>query len=131
MTITRDLYAARNRDFAPTLELDYSGAPLSLVGAMISMQVRLYARALGPPLAEHLAVDFTDSAHESDGSLRTLSVFPVIAREVLEALPTGLVQPEVGQADQYAYEIKLTYADSPQDALWIGAFILEPGVDNT
>lgn len=131
MTITRDLIAARNLDFARTMELEYSGEPLALDGASISMQVRLYGRAPGAPLAEHLGIEFSDAPHESEAGWRVLSVFPHIDKAVLVAMPTGLNQPEVGEADRYSYEMKLTYADGAQDRLWIGTFFLEPGVDNT
>jgi hypothetical protein len=129
MTITRDLYAARNRDFAQVLELDYSGAALPLSGATISMQVRQYAGQAGAAEAEDTSVTFSD-ADNGDGT-RTLTLEPSIAKATLAAMPTGLNQPEAGEADVFAYEIKLTYADSAQDSLWIGNFILEPGVDAT
>lgn len=129
MTITRDLLAARNRLFAPTMELEYKGDPLPLTGASISMQVRLYPGADGEPLAEHAAIPFEDVAHETEAGVRVLRVNPEIAQATLAAFPTGLNQPEVGEADAYAYEIKLTYADGAADALWIGNFILEPGVN--
>ena len=131
MTITRDLYAARNLDFAPVLELDYEGAPLPLTGATASMQVRLYAGAPDAPLAEDADVTFSDAPHETDPALRTLTVEPKIAKAALAAMPTGLNKPEVGEADRFEYEIKLTYADDAQDVLWAGSFPLEPGVDDT
>lgn len=131
MTITRDLYAARNLDFAPVLELEYSGGELPLTEATISMQVRLYAGATGDPLADDDDVTFADAAHETDPALRVLTVEPKIVKATLAPLPTGLNQPEVGEADRYEYEIKLTYADGAQDVLWAGGFILEPGVDRT
>lgn len=131
MTITRDLYAARNRDYTVVLELDYDGIELPLTGASISMQVRQYAGQPGAPVGEHQDVPFADAPHESDPALRTLTVEPLIARSVLEGAATGLDKPEVGEADRYFYEIKLTYADGEQDTLWTGAFYLEPGVDDT
>lgn len=131
MTITRDLIAARNRPFAPTLELEYSGDPLPLVGAHISFQVRLYAGSQGVPLAEHGSVNFEDEAVAGDTALRVLRVFPQVTRANLQNFPSGLNQPEVGEADRYFYEIKLNYADGQQDSLWVGNFILEPGVDDT
>lgn len=131
MTITRDLYAARNLDFAPVLELDYSGGPLPLTGATVSLQIRLYAGAPDAPLAQHLAVPRSDAPHATDPALRTLTVEPKIVKATLTALPTGLNKPEVGEADRYEYEIKLTYSDGTQDLLWAGGFILEPGVDRT
>jgi len=129
MTITRDLYAARNLDFAPTLELVYEGDPLPLDGATVSMQVRLYAGQGGSALASNEAITFSDAGN-GDGT-RTLTIYPTLAKTALVSMPTGLNEPEVGQADRFDYEIKLTYADSAQDSLWIGGFFLEPGVDNT
>jgi len=131
MTITRDLYAARNLDFAPVLELDYSGAELPLTGATASMQVRLYAGAPDAPLAQDADVTISDAPHETVVTLRTLTIEPLIAKATLAAFPTGLNKPEVGEADRYEYEIKLTYADDKQDSLWTGGFYLEPGVDRT
>ncbi|MEG8219012.1 hypothetical protein OSJ57_00030 [Sphingomonas sp. HH69] len=131
MTITRDLYAARNLDFAPVLELDYSGPPLPVSGTSVSMQVRLYANAPDAPLAQDTSAGLLDAPHSTDPDLRTITVEPVIAKDTLAALPTGLNKPEVGEADRYEYEIKLTYADGAQDVLWAGGFILEPGVDRT
>lgn len=128
MTISRDLYAARNLDFAPVLELDYSGAELPLTGASVSIEVRLYAGALNI-LAQDASVTFSDAEHETSETLRTLTVEPSIDKTVLDAMPTSLKQPEVGEADRYEYEIKLTYADGLQDLLWAGGFILEPGVN--
>lgn len=131
MTISRDLIAARNRTFAPVMELVYSGEPLPLTGASISMQVRLYAGQEGEPLAEDAAVIFSDAVDDTDASLRVLTVEPVISKLILSAMPSGLNEPEVGVADRFSYEITLTYADSMQDTLWTGAFQLEPGVDDT
>ncbi|QPI73940.1 hypothetical protein [Sphingobium sp. Cam5-1] len=129
MSITRDLFAARSDDFEQVLELDYSGPPLPLVGADISMQVRLYAGQVGTPLAEIPAVEFLDALSSGSASWRTLSVYPRIPKETLEAFPTGLNLPEVGEADRYAYEIKIQYVDGKRDSVWTGAFILEPGVN--
>ena len=129
MTITRDLLAARNRLFAPTMELEYQGDPLPLTGGAISLQVRLYPGADGAPLAEDASIAFEDVAHETEAGVRVLRINPEIAQATLASFPTGLNQPEVGEADRYAYEIKLTYADGAADALWIGNFILEPGVN--
>jgi hypothetical protein len=131
VTITRDLFAARNRPFGLVLELDYEGAELPLTGASISTQVRQYAGQPGAPIGEHADVPFTDAAHDSEPGLRTLRIEPALSRATLEAMPTGLNAPEVGEADRHFHEIKLTYADGAQDTLWTGAFFLEPGVDDT
>ncbi|MDX5984703.1 hypothetical protein [Sphingomonas echinoides] len=131
MTILRDVVAARNRAFGTTLELDYAGPPLSLEGARISLQVRLYAGAPGAPLAADENVSFVDGVNPDDPGRRILAISPDIARATLAAMPTGLNQPEFGEADRFEYEITLTYADGDQDTLWIGAFFLTPGVDRT
>lgn len=133
MTITRDLFAARNRAFDTVLEMDYPGAQLPLAGASVSIQVRLYANAPGSPIFSQTGITFSDGVSEFDPTLRTLRVEPNIPRAQLEAgtVPTGLNKPEVGEADRFEYEITLTYADAKQDTLWAGGFFLEPGVDRT
>lgn len=128
------LYAARNISFAPTINVDYPGDPLPLTGAEISMQVRLYPGAAGSPVAA-AAVTFVDAVHpdiepsETD-PWRRLTVFPVIDKDVLAAMP-GLNTPDPGDVQTFAYEIKITYADDMQDSLLIGEFILSAGVDAT
>lgn len=129
MSITRDLFVARSEDFDRTLELEYQAPPLSLVGATISMQVRLYAGQTGTALAEIDEVTFVDSAHLTKDGWRLLSVYPRIPSSALAAFPSGLNQAEVGEADRFFYEIKVQYADGKRESLWTGAFILEPGVN--
>ena len=53
------------------------------------------------------------------------TVTPELA--ALAAMP-GLNTPKAGDAQTFTYEIMLIYADALRDQLWIGAFILEPGV---
>ena len=130
MSITRDLLAARNCVFAPTMELDYSGDALPLAGATITLQVRQYAGQPGDPVVQDVSVEFDDVPHYTDVGLRVLRIFPRIEKAALAAAPSGLNQPEVGEADRLFYEIKLTYADGLQDSLLTGTFILEPGVNN-
>lgn len=129
MTINRDLIAARNVDFAPTIELEYSGDPLPLEGAIISMEVRQYAGQPGIHLAQDASVAFEDDAGATVDDPRILQLSPRIEDSVLSGFPTGLNQPEVGEADRFSYEIIVTYADGDQDSLMSGAFILEPGVN--
>lgn len=129
------LYAARNIDFAPTLNFDYSGGPLPLTDATISMQVRLYPGAAGDPLAADPACDFEDMVHpdldaESTEDWRRLTVTPNIDKAALAALP-GQNTPDPGDPQTFAYEIKITYADGMQDSLLSGEFILSAGVDAT
>lgn len=128
------LYAARNIKFAPTINVDYPGAALPLTGAAISMQARLYPGAAGAPVAT-ATVTFLDAVHpdiepsETD-PWRRLTVFPVIEKAALAAFP-GLNTPDPGDSQTFAYEIKITYADTMQDSLMTGEFILSAGVDAT
>lgn len=120
------LTAARNVVWHPSIELTYQGAALPLDGARIDLQVRLYP---GQPGAPYL--DCPDIAHGDDdlgNGNRVLRLYPVATKAALAAMPTGLNQPEVGQADQYAFDIVLTYSDGLQDRLAAGDFLLEPGV---
>ncbi|PNU02527.1 hypothetical protein [Novosphingobium guangzhouense] len=129
------LYAARNIDFAPTLNFDYRGEALPLDGATISMQVRLYPGAAGDPLVADAAIEFEDAAHPRASEpeyadWRRLTVFPVIEKAALAAMP-GQNQPDPGDAQTFAQEIKITYADAMQDSLLSGEFVLYAGVDAT
>ncbi|MED5546137.1 MAG: hypothetical protein VYD90_12880 [Pseudomonadota bacterium] len=124
------LYAARNIDFAPTINVDYPGDALPLTDATISMQVRQYPGAAGDADAEDADVTFADGEHPSDPDLRRLILEPTIAKASLEAMP-GQNQPDPGDAQAFVYEIKITYADSEQDSLLSGDFILAAGVDAT
>lgn len=128
------LYAARNIDFAPTINVNYPGAALPLGGATISMQVRLYPGAAGAALASDAAVAFEDNVHPDaeleDGPWRQLTLNPEITKEALATLP-GLNTPDPGDPQTFAYEIKLTYADGMQDSLLTGEFIVSAGVDAT
>lgn len=128
MTAKMDLAASRNVAWAPTIDLFYPGDPLQLVGAAIAMEVRLYPGATGAPLAEMSAIAFEDLPASEEGGQRCLRLLPAIAGEILTAFPTGLNQPEPGEADTYSYDIVLTYVDGLQDKLAIGSFVLEPGV---
>jgi hypothetical protein len=130
------LYAARNIDFAPTINVDYPGEPLPLTGAAVSMQVRLYPGAAGDPLAQDADVAFTDAIHPDATTVpaytgwRRLTIGPSIDKTILAAMP-GQNQPDPGDAQTFAYEIKITYADGMQDSLLNGEFILSAGVDAT
>ncbi len=59
---------------------------------------------------------------------RVLRLYPVATKAALAAMPTGLNKPEIGQADEYVFDIVLTYADGLQDRMAAGNFLLEPGV---
>lgn len=127
------LYAARNIDFAPTLDFDYPGAALPLTGATISMEVREYPGAPGAPLAAHASISFTDVVHpdanEPDrAGWRRLTILPVLPKDMLEGMP-GKNQPTPGDAQTFVQEIKISYADDMQDSLLSGEFILAAGVN--
>lgn len=128
MTARLDLTASRNVAWAPTIDLLYPGDPLPLTGASIKMEVRLYPGAPGEPLLVCDIVPFEDNPPAVDGGQRTLRLFPSVARSAVNQMPTGLNMPEPGEADSYAYDIIVTYADARQDKLALGNFILEPGV---
>jgi hypothetical protein len=135
MPISQDLRAARNMDFAPTLNTYYFGDPLPLDGAAVKLEVRLYPGAAGAPVASDEAVDFADAlvgqaVDPTDGVLkdqRCLTLNPSIAIATLAAMP-GLNTPEAGDDQTFSYEIMLIYSDALRDQLWVGNFILEPGV---
>jgi len=130
------LYAARNIDFAPNINVDYPGDPLPLTGAAISMQVRLYPGAAGDPLAQDAAVMFADAIHPDAATVpayagwRRLTIIPSIDKAILAAMP-GQNQPDPGDAQAFVHEIKITYDDGMQDSLLTGDFILSAGVDAT
>lgn len=130
------IYAARNIDFAPSLEFDYPGGPLPLAGATISMEVREYPGAPGAALAADPSIAFTDVVHPDEATdpdrvgWRRLTIFPELAKAVLAAMP-GQNQPTPGDPQTFVYETKITYADDMQDSLLSGEFILAAGVDAT
>ena len=127
MTASMDLTASRNIAWAPTIDLFYEGEDLPLAGASIRMEVRLYPGAAGAPIIAVPGIIFQDMA-ATDDEPRRLRLFPQIAQAALEAFPTGLNEPEPGEADAYSYDIVITYADALQDKLALGRFLLEPGV---
>lgn len=122
------LYAARNLNFAPTLEFDYEGAALPLTGATISFEVREFPGASGTPLASDETVTFTDVVHPNLPGWRRLTVLPELAQSVLKGLP-GQNEPSPGDAQTFVEELKITYADGMQDSLLSGEFVLSAGVN--
>jgi len=130
MTASLDLSASRNVVWAPTIELNYEGGRLPVDGANVRLQVRLYPGAPGNPLASVANIPFLESAAPEGLSGRILSLYPQLPVTTLKAFPTGLNNPEAGEADRYAYDAVITYADGLQDKLALGSFILEPGVVN-
>jgi len=125
-----ELYASRSDDFEVTLHRAYRGPPLPLSGATISMQVRMHAHPTGAPLLQLASINFIDTDHPTNAGQRLLSVYPRIAQPLLVGLPTGLNQPEPGEADRYFHEIKIHYADAKRESLWVGPFLLQPGVND-
>ena len=127
-------YAARNIDFAPSIEFDYPGGPLPLAGATISMEVREYPGAPGAALAADATIAFTDVVHPNEGTdpervgWRRLTIFPELTKEVLAAMP-GQNQPTPGDPQIFVHETKITYADGMQESLLSGEFILSAGVN--
>lgn len=136
MTIRMNLSAARNVPWDRTLLYFYQGDAMALTGAQVDMQIRLYPGAPGAALASVSDMDFDDAAATEEelalagvsGSWRVLHLYPAIAEATLAAFPTGLNQPEAGEADAFDYDAVLTYADTGADTLFAGEFLLEPGV---
>jgi hypothetical protein len=128
MPAKMNLAASRNVAWAPTIDLFYAGGDLPLGGASIAMEIRLYPGAAGSPLVTLASIPFEDRPPVAPSTQRCLRLWPVISQAALEAFPTGLNQPEPGEADIFAYDIIITYADDQQDKLALGSFILEPGV---
>ena len=135
MPISQDLRAARNMDFAPTLNTYYFGAALPLADASVKMEVRQYPGESGAPAASDEEVDFADAlvgqaVDPADGVLkdkRCLTLNPSIDKADLAAMP-GISTPDAGDYQTFSYEIMLIYSDDLRDQLWVGSFILEPGV---
>ena len=128
MTAQMDLAASRNIAWAPTVDLFYDGPDLPVTGASVRMEIRLYPGAPGSPIHAVAAVPFQDLAPFDEDPRRRLRLLPGISKAALTLFPTGLNKPEAGEADAYAYDIIVTYADALQDKLALGRFILEPGV---
>lgn len=120
------LTAARNVDWHPSIELSYDGAPLPLDDARLDLQVRLYPGQPGQPKLDCPDITFGDA--DLGNGKRVLRLYPVATKAALRAMPTGLNQPKIGEADVFAFDIVLTYADGLQDRLAAGDFLLEPGV---
>jgi hypothetical protein len=129
MAETKPLKASRNRDFAETLLITYYGAPLPLTGATIKMEVRQYQGAAGSALASDTDVDFLDAADATEDrpDRRLLTLLPNIAKSALAALP-GQNTPDAGDPQTFQQEVMIIYADTARDSLWIGDFIVYPGV---
>ena len=134
MTERLDLTASRNESWRPTLDYVYEGDPLPIMDATARMQWRLYEGAAGDPIAD-IDVPFEDIlATMEDVTLgvaragdRILRFFPALPLAFLQAMPSGLNQPEPGEADRYVFDIVLTYADATADRLIAGFVFLDKG----
>lgn len=136
MTARLDLTASRNETWRPTIDLAYSGDPLPLTGATIKMQWRLYEGAPGAPLLDFGDVPFEDilataedvaNGVASPGD-RILRLLPIMIKSALEALPTGVNQPEIGEADRFAWDAVIHYADDVEERIVAGVVDLSKGV---
>jgi hypothetical protein len=116
MTERLDMVAARHETWAPT----------------IAIQWRLYPGADDPPLIDLADVDFEDEeltpATETAEARRVLRLFPEADPATLAALPSGLNEPEAGEADAFHWDAVVTYADATSERLIAGQVFLEPGV---
>lgn len=121
--------AFRNATWAPSLAYDYPGSPLPLTGANIAMQVRLYPGAADPALLSIAAIPFTDVPLSGTAGgaeeVRRLSLAPSLTVAQLGTLPTG---GEAGSASEFAFDIRITYADGVSEILSTGKFVVYPGV---
>lgn len=132
MTERLDLTASRNETWRPTIDLPYFGGDLPLEGATIALQWRLYEGAPGDPLVSVVSCPFADIAAteddpKADPDLRILRLTPVVLANVLDGLPTGLNQPEPGEADRYVWDAIVTYADDATDRPVEGFVYLSKG----
>jgi len=131
-----DLEASRNETWRPTIDYAYSGGDLPLDGATIRMQWRLYEGADGLPLVDITNVPFSDFAATDEdiaaGAARTgdriLRLAPAVVQATLASLPTGLNQPEAGEADRYSWDATITYSDGRIDIPMGGYVFLNKGV---
>lgn len=128
MTARLDLTASRNETWQPTIDLVYSGDPLPLTGATIRMQWRLYEGAAGDPLLDFPGVVYQDFPASPDDiargvanpGQRILRLLPGAPKSALQLLPTGLNQPEPGEADAYVWDAVITYADDVEERIVAG-----------
>ena len=136
MTSRLDLDASRNETWARTIEYGYSGDPLPLTGATMRLQWRLYPGADGAALIDLEEVDYLDAAATEEDVAeniapvggRVLRIFPgPVSIATLQALPTGLNQPEAGEADRYHWDVTITYADTFVERLIAGEVLVDPG----
>jgi len=122
-----DVTAARNVPWRPTLNLFYLGGPLPEL-ASVALHVRQYPGMPGSPNASATVTWEDSEALSGSPASRVLKLYPTIAEALLDAMPSGLNQPEAGEADRFAWDAVGTYADGFQERLAEGYFYLKPGV---
>jgi hypothetical protein len=132
MTERLDIEVSRNETWRDTIDLPYRGGPLPLTGATVAMQWRLFEGAPGDALIDLPNVgyiDFRASTENPNASadLRILRLFPIVSQDVLEGLPTGLNQPEPGEADRYTWDVIIHYADGATERPVAGFAYLKKG----
>lgn len=135
MTVRLDLTASRNEAWRPTIDYVYTGGALPLDGASIRMQWRLYEGAPGAALITLDDIDFIDTVpNEHDiatgipAGARILRLLPVMGAPSIDPLPSGLNNPEPGDADRFVYDAVITYADTATDRYIAGFVYVAPGV---
>lgn len=138
MTERLDITASRNETWQPTIDYAYSGDPIPTLGASARMQWRLYEGQVGDPLIDLAAVPMEDilatlediangCARPGD---RILRFSPALSPATLAGLPTGLNQPEPGEADQYTWDIVITFSDATRWRVLAGVVLLSKGTVN-
>jgi hypothetical protein len=135
MTVRLDLAASRNETWQPTIAYAYAGEPLPLDGASIALQWRLHEGQAGMPLIS-ISLAFEDAAATEEDIAqglaragdRLLRLFPAVPVSTLRNLPTGINQPEPGEADQFSWDAVVQYSDGISERLLGGAIMLGKGV---
>lgn len=127
--IRRDIVAARNETWAPPMRFPYRGPAAPVTGARAVMEVRQYPGETGDPLIRIDPITIVDELMSgtpgAPDELRRLNLSPSISIEALEGLP-GLY--DAGEAQPFAYDIVLIYADGVRERLCFGSFLTPPGV---
>lgn len=129
MPVIQTFTASRNATWAPTLNYDYTGPALPLMGAKIAMQLRWFPGHPGEPLLELASIDASDVLFSgvagSENETRRLTISPVFSPQQFELLP---IAAEPGGSMRFAHDILISYADGVSEVLSSGTFILSPGV---
>lgn len=126
---------ACNEPWAPVIELLYAGGALPPI-ANVRLQWRLYEGAPGDPLFDLDDVAFEDvpvsSQDVASGTVeegdRILRLLPGIGVPAMQELPTGLNQPEPGEADRFVWDAVIEYDDGQSERAVGGFSYVEKGV---